>query len=92
MQANGLDVSSASDEDVRQVVRMVAEQFRDEAPMTAAAAAEVILQGVRDKTWRILVGDDAEALDRLVREAPEDAYGESFMERLRAETNWALGS
>lgn len=91
MQARGLDLSSASDEDIRQGVRMIAESFRDEAPMTAAAAAKVILQGVRDKQWRILVGDDAAVLDRLVREAPEDVYGEAFMERLRSETNWALG-
>jgi len=34
----------------------------------------VILQGVRDERWRILVGDDAVALDKAVRAAPEDAY------------------
>ena len=42
--------------------------------MTASEAARVILQGVREERWRILVGHDAEVLDRLVREAPEDAY------------------
>ncbi len=36
-------------------------------------------------------GHDARLLDRLVREAPEDAYEESFMQKLRAETSWALG-
>ena len=92
MSARGLDLSSASDEDIRQGVRMIAEQFRDEAPMTAAAAADVILQGVRDNKWRILVGDDAAILDRLVRADPEDAYSEAFMERLRAETPWALAN
>jgi hypothetical protein len=92
MSAQGLDLSSASDEDIRQGVRMIAEQFRDEAPMTAAAAADVILQGVRDNKWRILVGDDAAILDRLVRADPEDAYSEAFMERLRAETPWALAN
>ena len=33
----------------------------------AAQAATIILDGVRDE-WRILVGEDAHALDRLVRE------------------------
>ena len=71
---------------------MIAEGFRDQAPVTAAEAATVILDGVRAERWRILIGEDAEALDRLVREAPEEAYGESFMERLLVVTNWGLGS
>ncbi len=33
--------------------------FRDNAPMSAAQAATIILDGVRADTWRILVGDDA---------------------------------
>jgi len=37
------------------------------------------------------VGKDAEVLDRLVREDPEEAYEASFMEKLRAETVWKLG-
>ena len=49
-------------------------QFLEEAPMTAAAAAEVILDGVKAERWRILVGDDALELDKRVREAPEEAY------------------
>jgi hypothetical protein len=57
---------------------------RDHAPTTAAQAA-TILDGVRNQRWRILVGDDAHALDRLVRAAPETAYEESFMQALQAE-------
>jgi hypothetical protein len=49
--------------------------FRDNAPMTAAQAATVILDGVRNERWRILVGDDAQALDESVRANPENAYG-----------------
>jgi hypothetical protein len=30
-------------------------------------------------------------MDRLVREKPEDAYEQSFIERLRAEVPWGLG-
>jgi hypothetical protein len=69
-----------------------AEQFRDDAPMTAAEAASIILDGVREERWRILVGKDAEALDRLVRENPEEAYEPSFMEKLLAQSEWALGN
>jgi hypothetical protein len=46
---------------------------------------------VREERWRILVGEDAKVMDQLVREAPEEAYGEGFIERLRAEVPWGLG-
>jgi NAD(P)-dependent dehydrogenase (short-subunit alcohol dehydrogenase family) len=81
----GLDMSGASDEDIRQGAQAMAEMFRDAAPMTAAQAATVILDGVRDNRWRILVGADAEHLDRLVREAPEDAYEPRFVQRAQSE-------
>ena len=51
-------------------MQMRGEMFRDNAPMTAAQAATVILDGVRANEWRILVGDDAFALDEMVRECP----------------------
>jgi NAD(P)-dependent dehydrogenase (short-subunit alcohol dehydrogenase family) len=49
-------------------------EFRDSAPLSAAGAATVILDGVRSGAWRILVGEDAEGLDQYVRAHPEDAY------------------
>ena len=64
-------------------MQMQAEMFRDGAPMTAAQAATVILEGVRAGEWRILVGDDAHKLDALVREVPHEAYDDSFSDRLR---------
>jgi hypothetical protein len=67
------------------------EDFRDNAPLTAAQAATIILDGVRNEQWRILVGDDAQVLDRLVRESPEIAYEPSFMDRLQSEAEWQLG-
>lgn len=88
----GMVSEDASNEDVRQILQALAEAFRDAAPTTARDAAETILAGVREKRWRILVGQDAEVLDRLVREDPEVAYEEQFMERLRAEVPWMLGS
>ena len=82
--AQGLDVSAASDEDIRQAMLMRAEGFRDNAPTSAAAAATIILDGVRAGVWRILVGDDAVMLDEMVRADPEVVYEPAFMERLRA--------
>ncbi|MGD9996757.1 MAG: SDR family NAD(P)-dependent oxidoreductase [Ilumatobacteraceae bacterium] len=84
MGSRGLDLAGASDEDIRNGMQMQAEMFRDNAPMTAAQAATVILDGVRAGEWRILVGEDAKALDALVREIPGEAYDDSFVERLRA--------
>ncbi|MEL7108747.1 MAG: SDR family oxidoreductase [Pseudomonadota bacterium] len=55
------------------------EAFRDNG-LDPQQAAQIILQGVRDERWRILVGPDAEALDQAVREAPEEAYEQEFME------------
>jgi hypothetical protein len=48
--------------------------FRDKAPVSAAEAATIILDGVRSGTWRILIGEDAKKLDMAVRAKPEAAY------------------
>jgi NAD(P)-dependent dehydrogenase (short-subunit alcohol dehydrogenase family) len=48
--------------------------FRDTAPLSAAGAATVILDGVRSGAWRILVGEDARHLDGFVRANPDQAY------------------
>jgi NAD(P)-dependent dehydrogenase (short-subunit alcohol dehydrogenase family) len=48
--------------------------FHDTAPLSAAGAATVILDGVRSGAWRILVGQDAHQLDAYVRGNPEGAY------------------
>jgi len=80
----GLDLSGASDEDIRVGIQMQAEAFRDNAPLSAAQAATIILDGVRANQWRILVGDDAVLLDNMVREVPTEAYEADFMDRVRA--------
>jgi NAD(P)-dependent dehydrogenase (short-subunit alcohol dehydrogenase family) len=85
-------VENATTEQVRQGLQLIGETFRDNAPMTAAEAATVILDGVRKDQWRILVGDDAHALDQLVREDPEEAYEPAFMDKLRSKTTWMLGT
>lgn len=78
----GLDTSGASDDDIRTAMIAQAEGFRDNAPMSAAGAATIILDGVKANRWRILVGDDAVALDAKVRLAPEDAYEFDFFPQL----------
>ncbi len=80
----GIDTGSASDEDIRALAVQRAESFRDDAPTTAAQAASIILDGVRNDRWRILVGDDAYIIDELVRSNPEDAYEPTFTDGLSA--------
>jgi NAD(P)-dependent dehydrogenase (short-subunit alcohol dehydrogenase family) len=57
-----------------QLPAQIETRFREKAPLTAAAAAGIILDGVQSGTWRILVGQDAETLDAAVRARPEAAY------------------
>jgi NAD(P)-dependent dehydrogenase (short-subunit alcohol dehydrogenase family) len=74
MARRGLVTDGMDDDEVRKLMEAFAQMFRDGAPMTAAEAATVILDGVRAERWRILVGDDAVALDEAVRADPEEAY------------------
>jgi NAD(P)-dependent dehydrogenase (short-subunit alcohol dehydrogenase family) len=67
----------AGTEEAQQMAEMFGTAFRDNAPMSAAEAATVILEGVHAGKWRILVGDDAHMLDERVRADPETVYGES---------------
>lgn len=69
---------------VRQAMQAAAAEFEHGAPLSAAAAATAILEGVRAGRWRILVGDDAEALDDMVRHDPENAYDRAFLHALHA--------
>jgi len=89
--AAGINASAMSDEDVQGLAAERARSFREEAPMTAAAAARVILDGVKAGHWRILVGDDANRLDERVRQTPERAYDAEFYQSFAAEVGWRLG-
>jgi NAD(P)-dependent dehydrogenase (short-subunit alcohol dehydrogenase family) len=62
------------DMEAAEMVKLMSDMFRDQAPMTAAEASAEILDGVRHGRWRILVGDDARKLDEAVRAHPEVAY------------------
>jgi NAD(P)-dependent dehydrogenase (short-subunit alcohol dehydrogenase family) len=87
----GMDTSVMSDDDIQKIALDRARSFREEAPTTAAAAAKIILDGVKAERWRILVGDDAHRLDERVRQTPEQAYEPEFYQRLVAEVGWRLG-
>ena len=87
----GIDTAPMSDEDIQTIAADRARTFREEAPMTAAAAATVILDGVKAGRWRILVGDDAHRLDERVRQAPEKAYTPEFYQSFTEEVGWKLG-
>jgi NAD(P)-dependent dehydrogenase (short-subunit alcohol dehydrogenase family) len=80
----GLPVDNVPDDDIRAAVHQWAVDFRDKAPTSADQAAAIILDGVRQARWRILVGDDAFRLDAMVRAEPEQAYEVDFAERMRA--------
>jgi hypothetical protein len=74
MARRGIPTESMSDDDVRAAADAMGDMFREMAPLSAAGASEIILDGVRDGRWRILVGADAHKLDEAVRADPEGAY------------------
>lgn len=88
----GFPVDALTPDQIRQAIQQRGEEFRDDAPTTAADAATVILDGVRASRWRILIGHDAEVLDELVRADPEGAYEPPFYAELVAKTGWKLGT
>ena len=70
----GLLPASPTAGDLRQALARLTAGFRDKAPLSAADAAAIILDGVRSGAWRILVGQDARRIDAAVRARPEAAY------------------
>jgi NAD(P)-dependent dehydrogenase (short-subunit alcohol dehydrogenase family) len=91
MAAMGAEPSQISDENIQAFLNEAARRFLEDAPMSAAEAAKVILDGVKAERWRILVGDDAQKLDALVRANPEKAYDPDFFASFAAEVGWRLG-
>ena len=81
----GIPTDDVSDEELRMLIQQQMDDFHDTAPVSAEQAATIILDGVREEKWRILVGEDAQTLDRLTREFPEEAYEPSFLEKLEAQ-------
>jgi NAD(P)-dependent dehydrogenase (short-subunit alcohol dehydrogenase family) len=89
--ATGRDVSAISDADIQKLISERARKFLEEAPTSAAAAATIILNGVKSDQWRILVGDDAQLIDKRVRQSPDSAYEVDFFDDFAAEAGWRLG-
>ena len=90
-QSLGMVDENTTDDQLREMLAAVGANFRDNAPTTAEQAATVILDGVREERWRILIGDDAHRLDEMVRETPEEAYTPEFLARIRERAGWNLG-
>ena len=84
----GLPVNNVPDEHIKNLMQQESDAFRDKALTTAKDAASIILRGVKEKRWRILVGKDAEITDQAVREDPESAYELKFYERLAEQNQW----
>ena len=78
----GLPLDNVPDEHIKQMMQQELDDFRDKALTSAEDAASIILKGVKEKRWRILVGEDAEFLDQSVRADPESAYELKFLQRL----------
>ena len=76
MRVHGLE--APDDPDAAALFEAMQANFVENAPMSAAEAATVILDGVRAGKWRILVGDDAHKLDEMVRADPEGVYESGF--------------
>jgi hypothetical protein len=89
--STGRDPSGLSDDQLRAVIEDRSRKFVEEAPTTAAQAATIILDGVKADRWRILVGSDADVIDKLVRESPERAYDIDFYEDFAKQVGWRLG-
>ena len=70
----GILPEGATGDDLRQFLVQAGTDFRDKAPVSAAQAATIILDGVRAGSWRILIGEDARMIDAAVRAKPEAAY------------------
>ena len=88
----GIDVTKLSDADVAKLAEERARRFLEDAPTSAAEAAKIILDGVKADRWRILVGHDAELIDKRVREAPESAYDVDFFQAFAKEAGWKVGT
>ena len=86
----GIDVAKLSDADIARLAEERARRFLEDAPTSAAEAARIILDGVKADRWRILVGEDAQEIDRRVRGAPERAYDIDFFEEFARAAGWRI--
>jgi len=87
----GKDAAAMSDDDIKALLAERARRFVADAPTSAEQAARIILDGVKANRLRILVGPDAELIDRMVRAEPDNAYEPEFFERFATQAGWYPG-
>ena len=82
----GVDESMVqmSNDEIRNAMTQRGQNYR-KIGITPAQAATIILDGVKKDHWRILVGKDAEALDRAVRKSPLHTYDLDFDRYVKAQ-------
>ena len=76
MREHGISGLEGGEESIEEA-RQRGEFFRDNG-LSPDQAAKIILDGVKADKWRILVGEDAMALDAAVRAQPEGVYTPEF--------------
>lgn len=76
--SQGVPAKDFSLDQLQKVQKRLMKEFEERAPTSAAQAATIILDGVRDGRWRILVGEDARRMDQAIRKNPVDAYDPGF--------------
>jgi NAD(P)-dependent dehydrogenase (short-subunit alcohol dehydrogenase family) len=81
IRAAGDVLGASTGDDMATSLAEFGRRFERDAATSAAQAAAIILDGVRKDRWRILVGQDAEELDRRIRSDPEAAYEADFYAR-----------
>jgi NAD(P)-dependent dehydrogenase (short-subunit alcohol dehydrogenase family) len=91
LQSMGKDAGAMSDAEITAMLAERAKRFVAEAPTSAAEAAAIILDGVKADRLRILVGEDAHLIDRMVREEPDQAYEPAFYARFADAAGWYPG-
>jgi NAD(P)-dependent dehydrogenase (short-subunit alcohol dehydrogenase family) len=72
-----------SDGEVRLTLTRLDNDFGDKAPLSAAQAATIILDGVQAGAWRCLVGEDAKMIDAAVRAKPAAGQVQPRARRVR---------
>jgi len=82
MKTRGFPLQNATNDQLREMLKHQGEQFRDNAPVSSAQAATIILDGVRNGQWRILIGEDAKRLDMMARNHAEQLYDQELYSQM----------
>jgi NAD(P)-dependent dehydrogenase (short-subunit alcohol dehydrogenase family) len=75
LRSQGVDVAGLDDDTLRQRLHEWSGEVERRAFLTPDQAATAILDGLRAGRWRIVVGPDAIAVDRVARRFPDRIYG-----------------